>query len=106
MSSCFLVAPIGIEALHIQGKSGYLCVEPMANFRNLAYCDRNYNSTPDLQKKNPNASGQDVLSGTPYISENIVSQPFQNRNLLLSPGIHLHWELPKALRTGEPRFSY
>ncbi|MGF1937810.1 MAG: hypothetical protein RM347_026065 [Nostoc sp. ChiQUE02] len=101
MSSYFLVAPIGIEALHIQGKSGYLCVEPMANFRNLPYCDRNYNSTPDFQKNNPNAIGRDVLSGTPYISENIVSQPFQNRNFLLSPGIHLHWELPKALRTGE-----
>ena len=101
MSSCFLVAPIYIEALHVQGNSGYLSVEPMANFRNLPYCDRIYNSTPELRKNNPNASGRDVLSGTPYISENIVSQPFQNRNLLLSPGIHLHWELPKALRTGE-----
>lgn len=101
MSSCFLVAPIYIEALHVQGNSGYLSVEPMANFRNLPYCDRDYDSTPEQRKNNPNASGRDVLSGTPYISENIVSQPFQNRNLLLSPGVHLHWELPKALRTGE-----
>ncbi|MEG4812786.1 hypothetical protein QUA82_35605 [Microcoleus sp. F8-D3] len=101
MSSCFLVAPIYIEALHVQGNSGYLSVEPMANFRNLPYCDRDYDSTPELRKNNPNASGQDVLSGTPYISEKVVSQPFQNRNLLLSPGIHLHWKLPKALRTGE-----
>lgn len=101
MSSCFLIVPIYIESLYIEGKSGYLSVESMANFRNLPYCDRNHNSTPELQKENPNASGLDILSGSPYISENIVSQPFQNRNLLLSPGIHLHWQLPKALRTGE-----
>lgn len=103
MSGCFLIAPVYIEALHVQGKSGYLAVEPMANFRNLPYCDHDYDSTPGLRKNNPNASGQDVLSGTPYISEKVVSQPFQNRNLLLSPGIHLHWNLPKALRTGEAK---
>lgn len=101
MSSCLLIVPIYIESLYIEGKSGYLSVEPMANFRNLPYCDRNHNSTPGLREKTPNANGLDILSGTPYISENIVSQPFQNRNLLLSPGIHLHWQLPKALRTGE-----
>jgi hypothetical protein len=102
MQNSFLIVPIHLEA-HVQDKSGYLAVEPMANFRNLPYCDRTDDSTPKLREINPNASGRDILSGTPYISEKIVSQPFQNRNLLLSPGIHLHWELPKALRTGEQK---
>lgn len=94
----FLIVPIDIEALHISSSSGYLSVEAMANFRNLPYLDRDYNPTTGDQQK---AIGQDVNAGAPYISENIVSPPFQNRNLHLAPGLHLYWSLPKALKTGK-----
>ncbi|MGB0525837.1 MAG: hypothetical protein ACPGJS_22850 [Flammeovirgaceae bacterium] len=38
----------------------------------------------------------------PYISENLVSQPFNNQNLILEKGLHLHFILPKFLRTTLP----
>lgn len=100
MSSCFLIAPIQIEAIHLQKENGYLAVEPMANFQNLPYCDRDVYLSKETQQSLPNNRGYDFEAATPYISENIVSQPFQNRNLHLSPGIHLHWNLPDALKTG------
>jgi hypothetical protein len=103
MSSSFLVAPIGIRALHLEDKKDYLAVEPMANFRHLPYFDPSYTLPNPTQPSISEIKGRDVYAGTPYISENIVSPPFQNRNLRLPPGIHLHWELPKALRTGKQK---
>ena len=43
---------------------------------------------------------QDVNADTANISEEIVSQPFQDQNLYLKAGIHLHWSLPDALARG------
>ncbi|WP_293116339.1 hypothetical protein [Moorena sp. SIO4G3] len=42
----------------------------------------------------------DVNPNIANISEEIVSQPFQNQNLYLKAGIHLHWALPDALTKG------
>ncbi len=40
---------------------------------------------------------QDIQANNPYLSENILAKPFQNGNLTLPPGIHLHWDLPDSL---------
>ncbi|MFN0086712.1 MAG: hypothetical protein ACKVX9_15085 [Blastocatellia bacterium] len=46
-------------------------------------------------------SQRDVNFDAANISEEILSQPFQNRNFDLKAGIHLHWALPDALCHGE-----
>ena len=42
----------------------------------------------------------DYNPGTANISESILSPPFQNTNLNLAKGMHLHWSLPDALTKG------
>ena len=77
-----LLTPIHLDALVMPAIRSV--VEPMADFSRLPYFD-----------------GQcDVNSGVPYLSEAILSQPFEDQNLHLSPGIHLHWILPQALARG------
>src|SRR5687768_661413 len=48
-----------------------------------------------------NDGKEDVNSEFAFISENFLSVPFQNRNFLLKPGVHLHWTLPDALTMGK-----
>lgn len=81
MSDIILV-PIHVDALCL--KNGQSVTEATANFDRLPYFNGN----------------RDVYSSTINLSESIVSQPFQNQNLYLKPGIHLHWALPNALTTG------
>ncbi len=74
-----LMVPIHLDALFVNNdKSG---IEPMADFTRLPY----FNGQRDV---NPNIAN---------ISEEIVSQPFQNKNFNLQSGIRLHWALPDAL---------
>ena len=80
--SDMLLVPIHLDALCL--KTDQAVVEAMADFRRLAYCDGTRDVNPDVA----------------YISEEIVSTPFQNQNLYLKAGIHLHWSLPDALTTG------
>ena len=44
---------------------------------------------------------RDVNFSAGNLSEEILSQPFQNRNFNLRAGIHLHWALPDALCQGK-----
>ncbi|PAX59966.1 hypothetical protein [Brunnivagina elsteri] len=76
-----LMIPIHLDALYL--KSDRLVVEAMADFSRLPHQDQ--------RDVNPNIAN---------ISEEIVSQPFQNQNLYLKAGIHLHWALPDALTKG------
>ncbi len=55
----------------------------------------------DFSKMPYNNGQEDVNSEFAFISENFLSQPFQNNNLFLQPGLHLHWSLPKAFTSGE-----
>ena len=80
--SNILMVPIHLDALHLE--SGQSVVEAMADFTKLPYFDGTRDVNPDVAN----------------ISEEIVSQPFQNENLSLKPGIHLHWALPDALTKG------
>ncbi|NEQ38267.1 MAG: hypothetical protein F6K40_19175 [Okeania sp. SIO3I5] len=78
------MVPVHLDALHLE--IDRLVVEAMADFSRLPYFD--FDGQRDV---NPNIAN---------ISEEIVSQPFQNQNLYLKAGIHLHWALPDALTKG------
>jgi hypothetical protein len=77
-----LVVPIYLDALVLEQPT--LAVEAFADFSRQPYFNGERDVNPDV----------------PYISEEILSQPFQNQNLLLQPGVHLHWALPDALAHG------
>ena len=53
----------------------------MADFTRLPYFNGQRDVNPDIAN----------------ISEDIVIQPFQDKNLNLKAGLHLHWALPDAL---------
>jgi hypothetical protein len=76
------MVPIHLDVLYLERETSV--VEAMADFSRLPYQD----------------GTRDVNSEIANISEEIVSQPFQNENLRLKPGVHLHWSLPDALTKG------
>ena len=78
-----LMVPVQLDALYVEHER--VVVQATADFSKLPY-------TSDGHDFNPN---------NPYISEEIISKPFQNNNFLLQPGIHLHWGLPDALTRGQ-----
>ena len=77
--SNFLIVPVKLDALRLQTPTN--AVEAMADFSELPYNDGARDRNPD----------------TPYLSESILPDAFNNLNLVLSAGIHLHWALPDAL---------
>ena len=90
--SHILMIPIHVDALYLQ--SDLIVPEARADFTRLPYT----------------ANNRDNNSDTAFVSEEIISQPFEDLNLRLKPGIHLHWSLPDALtlweaRSGCDRFS-
>src|SRR5262245_53301900 len=87
MTMRILLAPVHLDALAMPVSRSV--VEPMADFTRLPYFD----------------GERDINSGVPYLSEAILSQPFEDQNLHLPPGIHLHWILPQALTRGVLRQS-
>jgi hypothetical protein len=78
-----LMVPVHLDALCLENDE--LMVEAMANFARLPYSDGERDLNPD----------------TANISEDIVVSPFQDLNLYLKAGIHLHWALPDALTVGD-----
>lgn len=80
--SNILLVPIHLDALVLHQKQ--VVVEAMADFTRLPYDD----------------GRQDRNASVPYLSEEILSQPFQDRGLHLNAGVHLHWALPDALTKG------
>ncbi|MFO0147511.1 MAG: hypothetical protein ACK525_01045 [Microcystis sp.] len=82
MVNSILMIPIHLDALYL--KRERLVVEAMADLSIIPYFNRKRDVNPNIA----------------HISEEIVSQPFQNQNLYLKAGIHLHWALPDALTKG------
>jgi len=76
------MVPIRLDATQLEADR--FVVEAMADFSRLPYSD----------------GGRDVNPDIANLSEEILSQPFNNQNLLLKAGIHLHWALPDALTQG------
>jgi hypothetical protein len=77
-----LLVPVHLDALPL-GRDE-LVLEAMADFSRLPYAD----------------GARDVNPDTANVSEAIVPQDFQDENLNLRAGIHLHWALPDALTRG------
>jgi len=73
------MVPIHLDALYL--KRDTLVAEAMADFTRLPYFDGQRDVNPDIAN----------------ISEDIVIQPFQDKNFNLKAGLHLHWALPDAL---------
>jgi hypothetical protein len=78
-----LVVPIHLDAMLLE-RDKYV-TSPTADFTRLPYSYK----------------GVDVNGDVPYLSEILLSQPFQDQNLQLRTGIHLHWALPDALTMAE-----
>jgi len=76
------MVPVHPDALYLRNET--TVIEAMADFSRLPY----YDGTSDINSEIAN------------ISEEIVSTPFQNENLRLKAGAHLHWALPDALTKG------
>jgi hypothetical protein len=74
-----LLAPIHLDALYV--KEGRRVCQPMADFSRLPYFD----------------GKRDVNASIAWLSEEIVSEPFQDEHFFLDKGIHLHWSFPQAL---------
>lgn len=48
---------------------------------------------------------QDHNSDNPYLGETVLNQAFQDKNLFLDAGVHLHWAFPRGM-TKIPGFRY
>jgi hypothetical protein len=77
-----LLVPIWLDALFVASET--MVTESFADFSRLPYCQDRIDYNPDIAN----------------ISESILSKPFQNQNLPLRKGMHLHWTLPNALTQG------
>ena len=77
-----LLVPIRVDALYLSKE--HIVAQAVADFSRLPYFD----------------GKRDIQAGIPYLSEEILAEPFQDVNLHLKAGIHLHWALPRALTRG------
>ncbi len=73
-----LVVPIRVSVLRSGGES-MQTLGARADFSLLPHCDEDF----------------DVVKSAPFTSDNLVSET----KGLLTPGVHLHWTMPEALRT-------
>ncbi|MEL7145444.1 MAG: hypothetical protein AAFO69_03680, partial [Bacteroidota bacterium] len=76
-----IVVPLQVSAKQVQGAE--TVIDAMADFSKLPYSDgkRDYNTD------------------RPFLGKSAMSEPFEDQKLTLAAGIHLHWVLPRALRT-------
>src|SRR5690349_11462910 len=76
-----LIVPIRMDALYLPRDRDV--TGPTADFTRLPYVDP--------------ATGGDRGSDQPYLSEIVLSTPFEDQNFRLKAGVHLHWALPDGL---------
>ncbi|MEN8129261.1 MAG: hypothetical protein ABFS45_03510 [Pseudomonadota bacterium] len=77
-----MMVPIHLDVLWLSQELSVL--EPMVDFSRQPYQAGDHDANPNVT----------------YLSEEILSRPFEDRGFLLKPGIHLHWALPDALTRG------
>ncbi|WP_372737458.1 hypothetical protein [Neptunomonas sp.] len=77
-----LLVPIHLDALFVENEE--VVLHSMADFSKLPFFDGQHNQNSDVA----------------YLSEEIVSKPFRDKDLRLGKGAHLHWALPDALTQG------
>lgn len=78
-----LVVPVRVDALFLR------------NSQYVAEASTDYARLPFV------FGGLDRNPGQANLAEAIYSTPFENENLTLLPGVHLHWSLPDALTRGK-----
>jgi hypothetical protein len=83
-----LLVPIHLDALSLKTDTSVLNAK--ADFTNLPY-------TEAARDANGDVVYSDVNGDVAYISEELVSEPFQDQSFYLKAGVHLHWALPDAL---------
>lgn len=76
--------PVHLDALYV--KQSQPSSEPTADFRRLPYYDTE--------------EGRDVNSDIPWLGSSAAAAPFENSNMTLQKGVHLHWALPDGLCHG------
>ncbi|MEJ2756402.1 MAG: hypothetical protein P8104_11390, partial [Gammaproteobacteria bacterium] len=81
MTHSALIVPISLNALHLAAPETVTCAK--ADFSLLPWSNHS----------------DDFWPSNPYLADTILSTPLQNQTLTLSSGTHLHWTLPRALRT-------
>ncbi|MFD2719556.1 hypothetical protein ACFST9_12580 [Hymenobacter monticola] len=74
-----LLVPVQLEALFLEHPTPVR--EGLADYTRLPYSDGQQDYNPDV----------------PYLSEEVLTPPFQDQNLVLPAGLHLHWYLPGVL---------
>ena len=77
-----IMVPVHLDGFFLTQEQ--LVTEAFANFRRLPFSSSDKDNNPD----------------TANISESVLSVPFQNNNLNLQKGLHLHWSLPDGLTKG------
>jgi hypothetical protein len=82
----YLLIPMKLRGLLLQ--QGTTVAAASADFSALPWFD--------------SAQGIDRNPDTPYLAEEIIPAPFQNENLYLEPGFHLHFVLPDTFNRAEP----
>lgn len=80
-----LMIPIHVDVLYLERSE--TVAEPTADFRALPYFDSH--------------ARRDVNSDVPWLGESVITQPFENSNMTLRSGVHLHWALPDGLCHGK-----
>ncbi|MFN0085731.1 MAG: hypothetical protein ACKVX9_10110 [Blastocatellia bacterium] len=78
-----LLVPVHLDALCL--KADLSVVDAKCDFTRLPYWNGAREVNPDVAN----------------ISEELLSQPLQDRGLQLRAGVHLHWALPDALTRAE-----
>ena len=90
MTGVVLSVPMRVDALLVA--TDEQVVGSIADFTRLPYSD-------PLAGGGPLNVNPDVA----FIGENVLSEPFEQRNTTLRSGVHLHWALPDALAVGQRR---
>lgn len=76
--------PVHVDTLYLEHSR--TVVEATSDFRGLPYYD--------------SQEQRDVNSDIPWLGESVTAQPFENSNMTLRAGVHLHWALPDGLCHG------
>ena len=77
-----LIIPFEVKGIYLSDNQ--TITEPSADFSKVSFFDKENETV--------------INPSMPYISENLVSQPFENQKMELEKGLHLHFIIPEMLR--------
>ncbi len=84
----YLLVPTRLDGLFLpKGRHG---VQSFADFSRLPWVAQDGGDTYEVNAQDP------------FLSTTVDSEPLSDTDLWLKPGVHLHWQLPKALGNCPP----